>query len=255
MRRAFPGSEYYDGSAPSRPGQRSVRPAIPPGWRPGRWQDPDGSRVHCDSLDGGGARLCPCGITTATPQHFAVVSRPAVLSGPGVTHRFRWARTAPGPYPPDSSRCKMKGRKRRFLSYSFPSCSPDPHHLAVLARSGFVRAASCPPRHHPAQAALSSTVLLRQDRRRRSLTSVRINSASRRTGRSLRTMTRIPAGQEERSSRPVMLGDPGPGRDLPAGVIGGFPDPVREGEDGLLHVLGDGHADRVVQAAGTGWSQ
>ena len=70
----------------------------------------------------------------------------------------------PGPYPPGLSRCKMKGRKRRFLSYSFPSCSPDPHHLAVLARSGFVRAASRPPRHHPAQAALSSTVLLRQDR-------------------------------------------------------------------------------------------
>ena len=45
------------------------------------------------------------------------------------------------------------------------------------------------------------------------------------------------------------LGDPGAGPDLAAGVIGRFPDPVREGEDGLVHVLGDGHADRVVQAA------
>jgi hypothetical protein len=28
-----------------------------------------------DSLDEGGAQLCPCSITTATPQHFTVVSR------------------------------------------------------------------------------------------------------------------------------------------------------------------------------------
>ena len=33
--------------------------------------------------------------------------------------------------------------------------SPDPHHLAVLARPGFVSAASRPPRHLPDQAALS----------------------------------------------------------------------------------------------------
>ena len=35
----------------------------------------DGSHVHCDSLDEGGAQLCPCGIATATPQHFTVASR------------------------------------------------------------------------------------------------------------------------------------------------------------------------------------
>ena len=45
---------------------------------------------------------------------------------------------------------------RRFLAYSFPSRSPDPHHLAVLARPGFVGAASHPPRHLPDQAAPSS---------------------------------------------------------------------------------------------------
>ena len=39
----------------------------------------------------------------------------------------------------------MKGRKRRFPSYSFPSRSPDPRHLAVLARPGFVRAAPALP--------------------------------------------------------------------------------------------------------------
>ena len=47
-------------------------------------------------------------------------------------------------------------------------------------------------------------------------------------GRSLRTITRIPAGQDDRSSRPVSSATQAPGRDLAAGVIGRFPDPVRE---------------------------
>ena len=110
----------------------------------------------------------------------------------------------------------MKRRKRRFLSYSFPSRLPDPHHQAVLIRPGVVRAASHLPRHHPDQAALSYTVLLRQDQRRRSLTSIRINSASRRTGLSLRTMTRIPAGQEDRSSIPVSSATHAPSRSVPS---------------------------------------
>jgi hypothetical protein len=33
----------------------------------------------------------------------------------------------------------------RFLAYSSPSRSPDPHHLAVLTRPGFVRAAPTLP--------------------------------------------------------------------------------------------------------------
>jgi hypothetical protein len=45
-------------------------------WPRGGGQDRHGSRVHCDSLDEGGARLGPCGIATTTPQHFAVASRP-----------------------------------------------------------------------------------------------------------------------------------------------------------------------------------
>jgi hypothetical protein len=95
-------------------------------------------------------------------------------------------RTALGPYPPGSSRSSLERRKRRFLAYSFPSRSPDPHHLAVLARSDFVGAACHPPRHHPGQAAPSFTDLLRQHRRRRSPTSSRIHSASRRTQRRLK---------------------------------------------------------------------
>jgi hypothetical protein len=63
------------------------------------------------------------------------------------------------------SRSRLERRKRRFLAYSFPSRSPGPRHLAVLARPGFVRAACHPSRHHPGQAALSSASLLRQGRR------------------------------------------------------------------------------------------
>src|SRR5215213_3638821 len=55
-----------------------------------------------------------------------------------------------------------------------------PQHLPTLrAARWWVRAT---PRHLPDQAVLSSTALLRQGRRRWSLTSARINSASRRTG-------------------------------------------------------------------------
>jgi hypothetical protein len=99
--------------------------------------------------------------------------------------RNQLGRTALGPHPPDSSRSSLERRKRRFLAYSFPSRSPDPHHLAVLARSDFVGAACHPHRHHPDWAAPSFTVLLRQDRQRRSHTSPRIHSASRRTRRHL----------------------------------------------------------------------
>ena len=44
--------------------------------------------------------------------------------------------------------------------------------------------------------------------------------------------------------------NPGPVSDLPVAVIGGRPGTGGDLEDRVLHVLGDGHADRVVQAAG-----
>jgi len=79
MRRALPGSEYYGGSAP--PGPFSGRRACPgqQNWMPAaREPRPGGSRVHCRSLGGGGARLCPSGLATSTPQTFPVASRRAV---------------------------------------------------------------------------------------------------------------------------------------------------------------------------------
>ena len=67
-------------AAPPRPARSAVGAPIPasrtgcppPGTSPG------GSRVHCRSLGGGGARLCPSGLATSTPQTFPVAYRRAV---------------------------------------------------------------------------------------------------------------------------------------------------------------------------------
>ena len=75
-------------------------------------QDRGGSRVHCDSLDEGGAQLCPCGLATATPQHFTVASRTDThMTCPEVPRPDPPARvrTAPGPYPPGLSRFTFRG--------------------------------------------------------------------------------------------------------------------------------------------------
>ena len=65
---------------------------------------------------------------------------------------------------------------------------PDPRHLAVLARPGFVSAASRPPRHLPDQAALSFCQAA-ATARREGLPPPSTLSASRRTGASWRTVT------------------------------------------------------------------
>src|SRR5712672_366454 len=55
-------------------------------------------------------------------------------------------RAAPGPDPPGFEPVPHQGGvTRRFLAYSSPSRLPDPYHLAVLARPGFVRAAPALP--------------------------------------------------------------------------------------------------------------
>ena len=60
---------------------------------------------------------------------------------------------------PVSVRFELVGAKEalhhRFLAYSSPSRSPNPRHLTVLTRPGFVRAASHPHRRPPDQAAPS----------------------------------------------------------------------------------------------------
>jgi hypothetical protein len=74
-------------------GGRCAQPAPQTGC-PRRWQNEDGSRVHCDSFDEGGARVGPRGLTAATPKHFTVVSRPVVETSPGVpNHEMGWDAT------------------------------------------------------------------------------------------------------------------------------------------------------------------
>jgi hypothetical protein len=96
------------------------------------------------------------------PLHPLKQARGVPLHRPPANDQHQ-VRVASGPDPPGSSRCVFEGRKRRFLAYAFPPRSPGPHHLAVLTRPGFVRAASTQTRHLPGQAALSFAVLLRQN--------------------------------------------------------------------------------------------
>ena len=130
--------------------------------------------------------MCPCGIATATPQHFTVASRQTSTRPPRsyptsqnaadrIAHRNRPISARFGAGKP------LRDVEAGSCPYSFPSRSPDPHHLAVLTRPGFVRAAPTHTRHLPGQAALSFTALLRQGQRWWSLTSTQTSSASRRT--------------------------------------------------------------------------
>ena len=107
----------------------------------------NGSRVHCGSLVEGGARLCPCGLAASTPQPFPAASLAAHahrLGSSPPTHATGARRIQPR-----STRFELVPHQgdvtRRFLAYSSPSRLPDPDHLAVLARPGFVRAAPTLP--------------------------------------------------------------------------------------------------------------
>ena len=96
--RALPGSEYYGGSAPSRAVRPTAGPAQASALAARGRADRDGSRVHCDSLDEGGAQLYPCGIATATPQLFTVASRQTSTCPPG-SSPFRNERNGCAPLP------------------------------------------------------------------------------------------------------------------------------------------------------------
>ena len=119
-----------------------------------------------DSLDEGGAQLCPCGIATATPQHFTVASHTDIHMP---AQKFP-AEPKPDGCAPHPAHIRQIGAgeplrdvQRWFLAYSSPSRSPNPHHLAVLARPGFVRAAPTHPGTSRDRLPPATTDLLRQD--------------------------------------------------------------------------------------------
>ena len=133
---------------PARPVQRSARLSRPAGRMPAAGNRGQAVPVFTvDSLGGGGARLCPGGLATGTPQTFPVASRARSSTTPGSSRRVGKRRDAPRPAQIRQVRAgvEVKDVKRRFLAYSFPPRSPDPPHLAVLARPGFVRAAPALP--------------------------------------------------------------------------------------------------------------
>ena len=159
-----------------------------------------------DSLDEGGAQLCPCGIATATPQHFTVASRPTSTcpprssppepSGAGA-HRTRpiSARFEPvaleGRTDAGSSRTPLRHARRTRTIWQYwhvPALS------GLLPPSPAPPGSGCPQLHRPAATG----------QRRRSLTSTRIVSASRRTaaaGQPAREASTTAAGAGVRPGR------------------------------------------------------
>ena len=137
-----------------------------------------------DSLDEGGAQLCPCGIATATPQHFTVASR-ADIHMPAPEFPDTVARDGCAPHPAHIRQIGA-GEPLRDVRTLVPRvllfvtlAGPTPSGSAGASRLG--QGCSHPTRHLPGQAALSFNHPAATGRRRRSLTSTQIVSASRRT--------------------------------------------------------------------------
>ena len=179
-------------AAPPRPGpigRRWTQPSAPRRRR-GAAEDRDGSRVHCDSLDEGGARALPL-----RPRH----GYPAALHrGLPTEPPIDPPRSSP-PQPPHTV-SRTGARRSRPISARFGAGSvlrdfetPVPRVLLSVTLAGPAPSGStgtprrcqgcfppspappgsgCPQLHRPAATG----------RRRWSLTSARINSASRRTG-------------------------------------------------------------------------
>lgn len=127
---AFPASDYYGSSAPSRRHQPTM--SLPASQhhagRGGGHRD--GSHVHLQPFDGVGAQLCPCNIATTTPQTFTVASRPATSTSPGVLRaRGRGCALLPSPDLPDWSWWDSLEER------STAGFSRTPSHLACRAQA------------------------------------------------------------------------------------------------------------------------
>ena len=137
----------------------------------------NGSRVHCDSLDRGGARLCPCGLAAVTPQTFSAASPDASFTGPESSHSYTpWD----APLPTHIHQIRVGKALRGFTTsvphvlLSIPLTGPAPSGSTDTPR--LCQGCSHPPRHLPARAALSSDRAAATTRRQRSLTSTQITA-------------------------------------------------------------------------------
>jgi len=131
----------------------------------------------------GGARLCPYGIAMVTPQTFTMASgrmrenphpKFPAASTTG-THRDRPTSARFEPVP------TLRAVTRRFLTCTYPSRSPDPHHLAVLATPRLCQGRLPPSPAPPGSGCPQLQRAAATTRRRRPLTSSRSTSTSRRT--------------------------------------------------------------------------
>ncbi len=181
---AFPSPDYYGGSAPClTPQVTAPLPAdVLEARRGGRTRQ--GSHVHCVSISRVGAQLCSGSIATSTPQTFLVASRTDVNSRPESRLPVREVGVHCSPAQIRQIRAGSTITEVPPLvhsRYTFLPCSPDPDHLAVLARPGFVRAASHPPQRFLSQAALNFDPAAATAERQGSLTPARTHSTSWRT--------------------------------------------------------------------------
>ena len=191
---ALPAPEYYGGSVP--PGPFSDRRAYPrsPGRMPAPGEpEPGGSRVHRDSLAGVGARLCPSGLATTTPQPFTVTSPGrrdnACPEVPAASTRVRTHRARPVSTrfkPVNALKGVMTPVPRILLSVSLagPAPSGSPGHAPAwsgpLPPSPAPPGSGCPQLPRPAATG----------RRRRPLTSTR---------------TTAPHGARKKASEPLVM--------------------------------------------------
>jgi hypothetical protein len=161
---AFPASDYYGPSVPSRRHQPATGlPTCRPGRAAGRDQQ-DGSHVHSRIVRRDRRPAMPL-----QPRHGYAADLHHGLPT-GETYR---PRSSPPPRvrvraatQPRSARFELVGLLRDVQPLvphvRLPSCLPDPDHLAVLARPVVVRAAFRPPPRPRDQAALSFTGPLRR---------------------------------------------------------------------------------------------
>ncbi len=151
-------------AAPPRPGPiggQCAQPYPPVGHeRQGR--DPDGSRVHSDSLVEVGARLCPCGLAASTPQSFLTASlaahahrlgsSPPTRSAGARRSRPRSTRFEPVSHKGDvthagSSRTPLRPACRARTIWQ---CWPVPALSGLLPPSPASPGSGCPQLHRPA---------------------------------------------------------------------------------------------------------
>ena len=147
--------------APTRSADDEPSPTHRVGYTASR-QDRGGSRVHCDSLDEGGAQLYPCGLATTTPaaRHRGLPDRhphgcPEVprpdCTGTGA-HRARPISARFEPVYLSRDVITPVPRVLLFITLAGPAPSGD----ADTSRR--CQGCSHPPRHLPGRAALSFTV-------------------------------------------------------------------------------------------------